>query len=751
MLVSANQLSNYNIPSDLWFRDRDARNTYFQENPSALVASIYDAICGNPNDYTTGLSDPTAQVWELEQYNGTNWQTYAADSNYNLVITTAGLDALSSAVTGNTVLSLRGIKIIDTCLTNPSIPLAMWTDSMFLSAGELVFSVGVEGDSAFVHNGADDLNQILTWRYNSTTGGLQYTITLPAEGLGSVSNSNESIWNVGAIGLYVQNDNTGQDVLFGIATLKTPAQKIGNDIDTIGNSFKFYINTVLTNLGYVQDLSVIPEYEGSLPEVANETFLQYPTEATQRPFNMYLVKDLYGSGLPALAVQTEKANSSATTINWHYFQPSDNFISVDPKFFDSTVFNYAFVYWDNSANKYKLGDGATSSKKPVGIRVGNSILTSGIITNASTSYTYNTPTLQSSGSGYTVGDQLLLIYSSGGETQLIFKLVVTSVNTSRGITGFDFIGPKSGDIQINNITIDASYDPRSVNRSGSGARFTITSANIAAVTWNLSANTPYYCGTGANVGKPVVYSSTVQDAFLGTATGAKSISLGLNTDKQATEDDYGTVRYATNEQVQNTQSGSGEIAVKRAITPRTLKDNYFQITKPTINIPGYSASNPIIVNSFTRFSETIVGKGYTSAPSDSSISFHGVAYRAQWADLAEYYESDIIYEPGTLISFGEGDKEITAASTECNGIISTNPGYQLGEKLNDHYQLVALCGRVPVLFDGKCKIRKGDKVYLSKFVKGRASTIENGKAIGRVIERNPGTMTKIQCVVKIDF
>ena len=41
-------------------------------------------------------------------------------------------------------------------------------------------------------------------------------------------------------------------------------------------------------------------------------------------------------------------------------------------------------------------------------------------------------------------------------------------------------------------------------------------------------------------------------------------------------------------------------------------------------------------------------------------TINGVALKAKWADLAEYYEADREYTPGTLVQFG-GDKEITVA------------------------------------------------------------------------------------------
>ena len=152
----------------------------------------------------------------------------------------------------------------------------------------------------------------------------------------------------------------------------------------------------------------------------------------------------------------------------------------------------------------------------------------------------------------------------------------------------------------------------------------------------------------------------------------------------------------------------------------------------------------------------IVGKDINITQDKASqhwnqVDFWGKSYRAEWADLAEYYEADQIYEPGTLISFGDGEKEITKAQFEADGVISTKPGLQLGSKKNENYLPVALTGRVPVLMDGNSVNYFGDKIYLSRLRPGMASTIKNGKCIGKIIDKNPGTKRLVECVVRIDF
>ena len=104
-----------------------------------------------------------------------------------------------------------------------------------------------------------------------------------------------------------------------------------------------------------------------------------------------------------------------------------------------------------------------------------------------------------------------------------------------------------------------------------------------------------------------------------------------------------------------------------------------------------------------------------------------------------------------MIVFGQGEKEISIAVEECDGIISSKPGYQLGERRHDLDLPVALVGRVPVKMDGNCLPKFGDKIYLSKVKKGCASTVENGKCLGKIIAKHPSPTGLVECSVRIDF
>lgn len=98
----------------------------------------------------------------------------------------------------------------------------------------------------------------------------------------------------------------------------------------------------------------------------------------------------------------------------------------------------------------------------------------------------------------------------------------------------------------------------------------------------------------------------------------------------------------------------------------------------------------------------------------NAVLFQGTATSAQFADLAEKYLADAVYEPGTVVEFG-GAKEVTiatAGTTRVAGVISTNPGFIMNNDLaaivsdGERTAVLALTGRVPCKVKGS--VRKGD-------------------------------------------
>ncbi len=153
----------------------------------------------------------------------------------------------------------------------------------------------------------------------------------------------------------------------------------------------------------------------------------------------------------------------------------------------------------------------------------------------------------------------------------------------------------------------------------------------------------------------------------------------------------------------------------------------------------------------------------TSTASDTNITVtanadiqagtvYATATTAQYADLAEIYEADDNYEPGTVVVFG-GDKEVTTTSVLADhrvaGVISTNPAYLMNKDANG--VAVALRGKVPCKVEGA--VKKGD-VLVSNVKPGTATALAPESAnppawciIGKSLENSTDTGIKVINIV----
>jgi len=93
-------------------------------------------------------------------------------------------------------------------------------------------------------------------------------------------------------------------------------------------------------------------------------------------------------------------------------------------------------------------------------------------------------------------------------------------------------------------------------------------------------------------------------------------------------------------------------------------------------------------------------------------NIYGTAIHAQYADLAENYLTDQVYEPGTVVVVG-GDAEVTACTEQGQdnviGAISTDPAYLMNGAAGG--QPIALKGRIPLKVFGP--IVKGQRLGTS--------------------------------------
>ena len=166
--------------------------------------------------------------------------------------------------------------------------------------------------------------------------------------------------------------------------------------------------------------------------------------------------------------------------------------------------------------------------------------------------------------------------------------------------------------------------------------------------------------------------------------------------------------------------------------PNTYDTTPITITGQSNSILKTGANGALTVRRITTGSVTttglLTGKWYLET---------GSQLHSTYADLAEYYQSDKPYEPGTVVVFG-GDAEVTTTEkmndTRVAGIVTTDPAYIMNEGLQGEKVCIALQGRVPCKVLGR--VKKGDMLTTSSkagyAVKALTPTL--GAIIGKALE-----------------
>jgi len=131
------------------------------------------------------------------------------------------------------------------------------------------------------------------------------------------------------------------------------------------------------------------------------------------------------------------------------------------------------------------------------------------------------------------------------------------------------------------------------------------------------------------------------------------------------------------------------------------------------------------------------------------VVFDGTSTTALYADLAENYVSDVVYEPGTVLEFG-GEFEVTLAedsTTRVAGVVTTNPAYLMNKGCEGECVVaIALQGRVPCKVRGE--ISKGDMLISAGNGFARKTTSpQMGTIIGKALENFSGIEGIIEVAV----
>jgi len=283
------------------------------------------------------------------------------------------------------------------------------------------------------------------------------------------------------------------------------------------------------------------------------------------------------------------------------------------------------------------------------------------------------------------------------------------------------------------VSKDASFDPQvAIPGFAANVRPGITLATA------ISGVPQYFQGTAnnANTVGNISASGFVQTTTNQTMTGTLGIlndsglSVGADSDFRASV--TGSDVFLRNQ----TQDGNLVLQINDGGVTTTMVTMFGANNMTTIR-------GSTTVNTAAGATAIVNGAGNAVGNIGSSSSYFNTVFAqattALYADVAERFASDEIYEPGTVVELG-GSAEITRvrhdASDTVFGVISTRPAFTMngGAGDNDTHPPVAMTGRVPVKVIGI--VNKGDRLISAGA--GMARAAQPGEAtsfnvIGRAL------------------
>ena len=285
-----------------------------------------------------------------------------------------------------------------------------------------------------------------------------------------------------------------------------------------------------------------------------------------------------------------------------------------------------------------------------------------------------------------------------------------------------------------------------------GTALSVSAGNISGTVNLANFATTANAVAGANV------TGTVANATFATTAGSATTAGTVTTNAQPNITSIGTltsISVSGNTNTGNLITGGVVSASGNASVLGIKTDNYYYANGVSISFAGsYSNSN---VAAYLPTFTGVVGATTLTTGANTTLGnitgnwqlTAGSRLNATYADLAEYYEADAIYLPGTVLAFG-GDKEVTLAEDGTNkvaGVVSTDPAYVMNMKCKgEHIVALALQGRVPTKVRGT--IYKGDMMVSggNGFAKPSSSP-HMGTVIGKALQDFDGIEGVIEIAV----
>lgn len=455
----------------------------------------------------------------------------------------------------------------------------------------------------------------------------------------------------------------------------------------------------------------------------------------------YTITHYNGAALTTVNDGTVDTTTNLTLVGKNYAGYGqfidENFVYLLENFANTTAPVNPLVgqlWWDSSHSVLKVYTGTTF--KPISSSTASATAPTGAVIGDLWFDTVNQQLNVYNGSSFTlIGPSFT---SSTGQSGAIVGTVIDTTSTSHVIVFFYV-----SNIVVGILSKDSLFTPQT----------TITGFPTISPGFNLAS-------TGAIPG--------IQ--FTGTATNSNAVGGLLGT--QFMRSDTNTSTTGTLGVINNSglSVGAGNdlqfsiVAQNAYIQNTDLNGNlYIQVNKggtqtPALTVAG--ATSNVTLNAAllpTTTNTQTIGSPSLVFSNVYATTFTGTSTTALYADVAERFEADTAYAPGTVVSLG-GINEITITTDDLSesvfGVISTQPAYLMnaGAGSADTHPPVAVNGRVPVNVTGI--IKKGDRLVSAG--SGLARSAQPGEAtafnvIGRSLENKDTTgIGVVEAIVKLN-
>ena len=288
------------------------------------------------------------------------------------------------------------------------------------------------------------------------------------------------------------------------------------------------------------------------------------------------------------------------------------------------------------------------------------------------------------------------------------------------------------------LSVDTTLDTIRVHDGSQAGGFALT-GNAAMIGYVTNAVSTANIGQIGYTDNKVTTANVGMVGFVGSSVTTANIGMVGFVGSSVTTANIGMIGFVG---LANTITATGitrsNLAMKGYVDNEisTIPPGYSNVQVATF-LPTYTGE--VKLASITKSGTSNVGNiGQTD---NRFHTIHAKASSAQYADLAEVYESDASYEAGTVVHFG-GEKEVSQCDIDhCRkvaGVVSTNPAYLMnGGFTAENIAVVALTGRVPTKVTGT--VAKGDMMVSDGTGRARAEADPKvGAVIGKALEASEG-------------